>query len=106
LSANQIGSSQRVMVMRYDNAHPPICLVNPRITKKKGTQLDREACLSMPNEITWVRRPMQVKVDGKNQYGVWVKYDFHGHAARVCCHEVDHLNGWLMTDPEGEKLPL
>jgi peptide deformylase len=37
-----------------------------------------------------------------NQDGEEIKKDVQGYAARVFCHEIDHLNGILYTDLANE----
>lgn len=97
LAANQIGKSLRVFVMRND-PEPPICLVNPLIAKFRGSQWGEEGCLSLPGVKCQVKRPKDIVIKAQNQYRAPVKYRFSGLKARTACHEVDHLNGKLITD--------
>lgn len=98
LSANQLGYSARICVMKYD-PYPPLCLVNPKITKRKGTQEKDEGCFCLPWEVrVIIERPYEVVVKGYNQYFKRVRYRFKGLQARIACHEIDHLNGILITD--------
>jgi peptide deformylase len=102
LSANQLGYDRSIFVMKMDPL-PPICMVNPVITKTKGSQVREEGCLSVPGKTVKVKRPYQVTVKGLNRYLRPVKYKMSGFRARVVCHEVDHLNGKLITDYEEVK---
>jgi peptide deformylase len=102
LSANQLGYDRSIFVMKMDPL-PPICMVNPVITKTKGSQVREEGCLSVPGKTVKVKRPYQVTVKGLNRYLRPVKYKMSGFQARVVCHEVDHLNGKLITDYEEVK---
>lgn len=97
LAANQLGYNKRIFVMVM-TPYPPICVVNPVITKERGSQLGREACFSLPGVIVMVKRPYQVVVKGENQYRKPVKHKLRGYLARVACHEVDHLAGKLIID--------
>ena len=102
LSANQLGYNKRIFVMTM-KPYPPVCVVNPTITKERGTQVGEEACLSIPetmrpNSAIKVKRPRQVSVKGLNQYLKPVKYRLNGQQARTACHEVDHLTGKLIID--------
>ena len=97
LAANQIGISRRIFVLLLQNA-TPICIVNPTITKQKGSQESNEGCLSLPGVIVRVKRPHRVRVKGFNQYWVPVNYKFEGIDARRACHEIDHLDGKLIID--------
>lgn len=97
LSANQLGYNLRFFVMKVDPLSP-ICIVNPIIVKERGSQLGKELCQSLPGVVVIIKRPRQVVVKGLNQYYKLVKYKFSGLQARIACHEVDHLNGKLITD--------
>jgi len=102
LSANQLGYDKRIFVMVM-KPYPPVCIVNPVITKERGNEVRGEACLSLPetrkpNSAIMVKRPKKVTVKGLNQYRKPVKYRLNGQQARTACHEVDHLTGKLITD--------
>ncbi|MBA7591516.1 Peptide deformylase [subsurface metagenome] len=99
LAANQLGYSCRVLVMSMEPM-PPICIVNPQVTKQKGSQLSTEYCLSVPEEKVVIKRPYVVVVRGVNQYFRPVRYRLRGLQARVASHELDHLEGVLITDYE------
>lgn len=97
LSANQLGYDLSIFVMRMDPL-PPICVMNPTITKQRGHQFSEEGCLSLPGVVVSVKRPYQVTVRGLNQYFKPVKHKLSGIWARVVCHEIDHLHGKLIID--------
>jgi len=97
LSANQLGYNKRIFVMTM-KPYPPICVVNPIITKVRGNQLGEERCLSLPGVTVKVKRPQQIIIKGLNQYFKPVKYKLSGFQARKACHEIDHLNGKLIID--------
>lgn len=97
LAANQLGYSCRIFVMSMEPM-PPICIVNPVITKQKGSQLSTEYCESLPGGKVVIKRPYVVVVKGVNQYFRPVRYRLSGLQARQACHEIDHLQGKLITD--------
>ena len=103
LSANQLGYNKRIFVMAM-KPHPPICVVNPIITKVRGSRVREESCLSIPETLRHsgsrisLRRPQQITIKGLNQYFKAVKYKLSGFQARVACHEIDHLDGKLIID--------
>jgi len=101
LAANQLGYSCRVFAMRVEPM-PPICIVNPVVTKQKGSQLGTEYCLSVPGEKVVIKRPHMVVVKGVNQYFRPVRYRLSGLQARIACHEIDHLLGKLIVDYQEE----
>lgn len=97
MAANQLGYDYSIFVMNAKPL-PPICIVNPVVVKKKGSQLAHEWCLSVPGQSIVVKRPLRVRVKGVNEYLKSVKYQFSGLQARIACHEIDHLCGKLITD--------
>ena len=97
LAANQLGYQQRMFVLRMP-VGPPVCIVNPVIWKQKGYQIGSERCLSLLGVTVRVKRPLSVVIKGVNQYGNHVKYKMSNQMARVICHEIDHLDGKLITD--------
>lgn len=102
LAAVQVGRRLRLIVL-LNEPGTPICLVNPLITKSKGSVVADEGCLSLPGEIVPVPRPRRVTIEGLNQYMKPVRYRLEGIRARRACHELDHLNGKLITDYQEEK---
>ena len=105
LSAVQVGRRLRMFVL-LDEPGAPLCLVNPLITKSRGSIVAEEGCLSIPapegTKDPYLRlpvtRPKRITVEGLNQYMRPVRYRFVGALARRACHELDHLNGKLITD--------
>ncbi|MBA7639998.1 Peptide deformylase [subsurface metagenome] len=97
MSANQLGYDLRMFVMEL-RQHTQICIVNPVMTRTKGSYERQEGCLSLPGIVIHVKRPMEVRVKGVNQYFKPVNYKFTGIEARQACHEIDHLIGKLITD--------
>jgi len=99
IAANQLGYRRRMFVMSM-HPMPPVCIVNPVITKQRGHQLGPEGCLSLPGKVVYVERPQSITIKALNQYGRSVKYRLNGSQARMACHEIDHLDGKLITDYE------
>ena len=99
IAANQLGYRRRMFVMSM-HPKPPVCIVNPVITKQRGHQLGPEQCLSMPGKVIYVKRPLHITIKAVNQYGRFVKHKLSGFPARVAAHEIDHLDGKLITDYE------
>lgn len=96
LAAPQIGVLRRVVVINMGEGF--IELINPEILETKGTQMEDEACLSLPHRAGKTVRPMSVKVRAQNRNGNWVLYEGSELKARCFCHEIDHLDGKLYTD--------
>lgn len=67
-------------------------LLNPIITERFGVQKNREGCLSVPNMFIEVERPYSIEylTNGK-------KKKASGFLARLIQHEIDHMDGLLIT---------
>lgn len=102
LAAPQVGVLRRAIVvdlsMEEENPQGPFFLINPVITKKSGSQVCREGCLSVPGKLGDVTRPNKVTVEALNEKGEKVKINAEGLLAVVFCHEIDHLDGILFID--------
>ena len=113
LSANQIGLDVRACVI---NVKEPLVLINPRVTEvSKDTVAYVEQCLSIPKSM---RKPVEtvrfksftVECDNlgtvifsPDQKEEWKDsnefFSDEGLLECVCAqHEIDHLNGVLITD--------
>ena len=110
LAAPQIGISQRLIVIdieEVDAEFPPLALVNPTITESSGEELGEEGCLSLPDFRAIVRRSTEISINAQNIDGQAVHFSAQGLMARVLQHEIDHLDGILITDrlrPEDQEL--
>ncbi len=105
LAAPQIGILQRVAVVEYpDDEEKPeetmrvYELINPEIIKAKGEEVGQEGCLSIPGLAADVKRATYVIVKAQNRYGKEIRIKAYDWLARIFQHEIDHLQGVLMTD--------
>ena len=98
LAAVQVGILKRVIVIDLYDGNPVIKLVNPVVIKTKGTQKVDEGCLSFPNKFVKVERANIVEVEGLNEEGKKVRIKGEGLLAEALLHEIDHLNGIVLTD--------
>lgn len=96
LAGPQAGIAQRLFVAKIQRSS--LCLVNPVITARDGSDLMTEGCLSLPNVQVDVRRPWQIEVQGFDSRGRRRAYCVEGLWARVMQHEIDHLDGVLICD--------
>ena len=96
LAAPQIGASARVFVL---NGHPS-AFINPEVKQvSQKTTIDIEGCLSLPPDVlVSVRRPKWIKISYIAEHGGLVVRKLHGTDARAALHELDHLDGILITD--------
>jgi peptide deformylase len=101
LAAPQLGVSKRLIVGLHQSEGWSFVLINPVITKRdKHRVWGREGCLSLPGKLVGVRRHKTVTVEGHDVEWKPVRIKARGLLARVLQHEIDHLDGRLMTDGE------
>lgn len=98
LAAVQVGLLKRIIVIDIGDENGIIKLVNPVIIKTKGKQRVEEGCLSFPNKFVKVERPNEAIVEGLNEKGEKVTIKGKGLLAQALLHEIDHLNGVVLTD--------
>lgn len=101
LAAPQVGVLKRAIVVDLsdeDEKFEPYKLVNPVIVKKKGEQVCREGCLSIPGKLGDVVRPKEVVVEALNEKGEKITIKAKDLLAVVLSHEIDHLDGILFVD--------
>ncbi len=103
LAAPQVGVLRRaVLVIETNHAEDEedtlLELINPEIIETSGSQTGTEGCLSLPDEVGIVTRPMVVTVRAQDRNGNFFEYQGEGLTARCFCHELDHLDGILYPD--------
>lgn len=98
LAAVQVGILKRIVVIDLYDEKPILKLINPVIVKTKGKQEVEEGCLSFPNKYVKVIRPDEVTVEALDENGKKIKVTGTGLLAQAISHEVDHLNGIVLTD--------
>lgn len=107
LAAPQVGVSLRVVVYATDYAPGPGVLINPEIVEASGLDdLSGEACLSFPGHYYKVPRPDFVRLKTRTLSGDEIILSGSGTLARLCQHEVDHLNGTLIVDHVPKRLRI
>lgn len=98
LAAPQIGSRHRVCVINYPQG-APYGLINPKVVwASRGTSTLEERCLSIPGVSVRLPRPKKVRVKALDEVGSPVEISAGDFLAKVLQHEIDHLNGRLITD--------
>ncbi|WP_371156870.1 peptide deformylase [Jannaschia sp. 2305UL9-9] len=108
LAAPQIGEGLRLFVMDCswkEGLPDPRVFVNPVIIDRSGSQTNEEGCLSLPDVPRLVARADRVTLAFDGPRGQRTEV-FEGLAAACVQHEVDHLDGVLITDhPEAPLGP-
>lgn len=72
--------------------------INPEVVEESGTRsLGIEGCFSLPHLWYRVERPDWVVVRHDTSFGP-MRTKLSGQTARFCLHEIDHINGILISD--------
>ncbi len=101
LAAPQVGMLQRIVIA--DVGDKPLCIVNPEIISRSGSDSMTEGCLSLPNITVDITRNAILEVKGKNVHGKYLNLEVSGLTARIVQHEIDHLDGVLISDYSDNK---
>ena len=97
LAGPQVGVAKRIFVLREPEG-APMCLINPEILERDGSEMGEEGCLSIPQIYTDVPRATRIRVKALNERGEPVEFEAHDFLARVIQHENDHLDGLVIFD--------
>jgi peptide deformylase len=101
LAANQVGELRRIIVVDFEpvtGEDRAEALVNPVITEQAGEMTLQEGCLSIPGVNEEIVRSARVRVDYLDLEGLPRTMETEGYMSAVLQHEIDHLNGVLITD--------
>lgn len=96
LAATQVGINESLIVV--DAGSGLYKLINPKIIKKKGIQVQEEGCLSVPGVYIKVRRAKKVTIEAMDEFAKPVSIEAKDLLACVFQHEIDHLKGSLIID--------
>jgi len=97
LAAPQVGHSLRIIAIIYPTGS--FALINPRIIRKSfKKEIMEEGCLSLPELRKDIKRSAKITVKALDVDGKQIKMVAEGLIARIIQHEVDHLNGILISD--------
>lgn len=103
LSAPAIGYQKRIFCIQFNDIEIKT-FINPVIVKASDIQLSRESCTSIPEKEYMRPRNTSVWVVYQSPNGKIEQREFIGMAATVCQHEIDHLDGLLLSDI-GQEIP-
>lgn len=97
IAAPQLGIPARLIVLHFGVG--PIAVLNPEITWRSATtQLVWDDCLSVPDSIVRVERHRSISLNYQDANGRWRRWNrLRADHAELLQHEIDHLDGVLMT---------
>jgi peptide deformylase len=100
LAATQVNIHKQLFTMDISEAQDqPLCLINPEIMSKSGTQFEGEGCLSVGGgAYDKIERAAKITVRAMNIEGKMFELEAEGLMAACIQHEMDHLNGVLFID--------
>lgn len=99
LAATQVNVHQRIIVIDIsEEKNAPLCLINPEIVEKRGSDEMEEGCLSVPGIYEKVKRASAIRVRASDVHGDVSEIEAEGLLAVCIQHEVDHLDGHLFVD--------
>lgn len=99
LAATQVNVHQRIVVIDIsEEKDKPLCLINPEIIAKDGTEESEEGCLSVPGFFETVKRAERIKVKALDKNGQPFEFEADDLLAVCVQHELDHLEGKLFVD--------
>ena len=102
LAAPQVGRNIQMFVMNAtQQPGDDRVYVNPELIDPSGAETAEEGCLSIPGINCDVERSQTVILRAHDLKGNPVEERATGYLARVWQHEIDHLNGVLITDRMG-----
>lgn len=98
IAAPEIGILKRVCVI--DLGFESYELINPVLISSSGEDISYESCLSAPGVFVKVARPTEIEIRYDDINGISHTMTAEGFLARAILHEMDHLDGIVITDYE------
>ena len=112
LAAPQVGIARRFFVMREGLSRFKYCFDPVILSHGRDAVIAGEGCMSLgfgdrSRGGIFIKAPRWriVTMEYTNIKGVRVQETFKSLDARVCQHECDHLNGWLIIRTERDDEP-
>ncbi len=119
LAAPQVGVNRRLVVIEVPAGHESddteewdwdqtqlLCLANPVIWELNDFRSVEEGCLSLPGFITTISRAGHVVAEAWGLDGKRFTVDARGLLAQAIQHELDHLDGGLVSDRAGSIMNM
>jgi peptide deformylase len=96
LAAPQVGVSLSMIVV--DIGSGLYKLINPKVVKRTGSQVNQEGCLSVPGICIKIKRARNVVIQALDENAAPITIEAQDLLACVLQHEIDHLRGKLIVD--------
>lgn len=96
LSAPQIGIRKRIICINFNGDIRT--MINPLITDREGLELTRESCHSIPGKEFIINRNNKISITYTTPLGKIETVQLLGLAAFIAQHQVEHLDGILVSD--------
>ena len=97
LSAPAIGYDKRIFCVDFKDSEIKT-FINPILTQVKGLSLSKESCTSIPGKQFIRPRNTDLTIIYQRPLGQIETRQVTGMAAFVIQHEIDHLDGLLLSD--------
>lgn len=105
VAAPQVGVDWRAFAATVGDEAEPRVFNNPVQVSADPTLITaREGCLSVRDQWFDLARYAKVTISAQDEHGVLFEYTATGWDARILQHEMDHLDGILVTDRAAEQL--
>lgn len=99
LSAPQVGVNKCIIVALINEQEK--IFINPEIIfQSEELEEAEEGCLSIPGKFFQKKRHKTITIKYRNLAGYCLLETYEGLNARILQHEIQHLQGVLMTDDE------
>jgi peptide deformylase len=106
VAAPQIGVIKRAVVVDVSKSklgkkqknHGLLQMINPQILERRGNQISREGCMSVPDYTGNVARAEEIVVQFIDEHQQPHVIQAEGFEAIAIQHELDHLDGYLFID--------
>ena len=96
LSAPQIGYYKRIICLKFGDEIRTF--INPLIEGVEGYEMSLETCHSIPNKKFIRIRNSKIKITYQTPLAKIETVELIGMASKVMQHEIDHLDGLLLSD--------
>jgi peptide deformylase len=107
LAAPQLGVNRRLFVVNHTGKpEDDRVYANPVLFDAEGEEIAEEGCLSLPGIHLNVPRATSLRIQAQDMEGNPFERIETAYVARICQHELDHLNGVLLTDRMGPTAKL